>query len=185
MGEIWLTGPSVAGGYWQRPELSAETFAARLEPTGEGPFLRTGDLGFVAGGRLFVTGRRKDLIILRGRNHYPQDLERTAETSHPAVRPGGTAAFSVEALGEERLGLAVEVERRAVRAAAELADVLSEVRRAVAEEHGAQVYEAVLLEPGAIPRTSSGKVRRSACRDALRAGALRVRAHSRGAESTV
>ncbi|HEV7787209.1 MAG TPA: fatty acyl-AMP ligase, partial [Thermoanaerobaculia bacterium] len=103
-GEIWVAGPSVADGYWNRPEETARTFGARLAETGEGPFLRTGDLGLLGSdGELFVTGRLKDLIVVRGRNLYPHDLERTAEESHPALRSGGAAAFSVEADGEERL----------------------------------------------------------------------------------
>ncbi|PYQ61978.1 MAG: hypothetical protein DMF53_14145, partial [Acidobacteria bacterium] len=106
VGEIWVSAPSVAQGYWRRPEETERTFGARLAG-GEGPFLRTGDLGFVADGELFVTGRLKDLIILRGRNHYPQDIELTVERSHPALRPGCGAAFAVEREGEERLVVAV------------------------------------------------------------------------------
>ena len=93
VGEIWLAGPNVAGGYWRRREETERTFAARLADTGEGPFLRTGDLGFLRSGELFVAGRLKDLIILRGVNHYPQDIEQSAEESHPAVLMG--AAFAL------------------------------------------------------------------------------------------
>ena len=172
-GEIWVAGPSVAAGYWGRPEETERTFGARLA-SGEGPFLRTGDLGLLADGELFVTGRRKDLIILRGRNHYPQDLEWTAEASHPALRPGCAAAFSVDREGEERLVLLCEVER----SAADPAGVAEAVRRAVAEEHEVAVEEVVLLRAGTILKTSSGKIRRAACRAAYVAGELAVVARS-------
>ncbi|HKH43059.1 MAG TPA: amino acid adenylation domain-containing protein, partial [Thermoanaerobaculia bacterium] len=161
-GEIWVSGPSVAAGYWNRPAETRETFGAVAEDGG-GPFLRTGDLGFVRDGELFITGRLKDLIILRGRNLYPQDLELTAEQSHPALRPGSGAAFSVEADGEERLVLVHEVERRFP--AGDLAGVGEAVRRAVADEHGVPVADVVLLCAGTIPKTSSGKIRRRECRN--------------------
>ena len=172
-GEVWIAGPSVARGYWRNPEATARDFNAFLLETGEGPFLRTGDLGFVAGGELYVTGRLKDLIILRGRNHYPQDLERTAEASHADLRPGNGAAFAVEAGGEERLVIVLEVERRR-RANLEddLTAVAEAVRRAVAEEHEVQVWEVVLLRAGALPKTSSGKVQRALCRRLYLAGEL-------------
>jgi amino acid adenylation domain-containing protein len=169
VGEIWIAGPSVGQGYWEKPEETAATFGARLK-NGEGPFLRTGDLGFLRDGELFLTGRSKDLIILRGRNHYPQDLELTAGRSHGDLRPGGGAAFSVDLDGEERLVLVHEVTRHA-RAAVE--EIAAAVRRAVAEEHGVSVAEVVLIGPETLPRTSSGKVRRLACRDAWRSGDLR------------
>jgi acyl-CoA synthetase (AMP-forming)/AMP-acid ligase II/acyl carrier protein len=174
VGEIWLSGPSVAAGYWRRPEESAAAFGARLED-GTGPFLRTGDLGFVDGGELFIAGRLKDLIILRGRNHYPQDLEATAAASHPAFAGGFTAAFSVERRGEERLVLVQELRPRS---AVDLEVAAEAIRRAVAEEHEAQVEEIVLVAAGALPRTSSGKVQRGRCRDLLLSGELEVRAQS-------
>jgi amino acid adenylation domain-containing protein len=170
VGEIWVAGPSVAHGYWERPEETAATFEGRLD-TGEGPFLRTGDLGFLRGGELFVTGRIKDLIILRGRNLYPQDVEWCAEQSHAALRPGFSAAFRTDFEGEERLVVAAEIRREEL-GADNLAEISAAVRRAVAEEHEAQVWEVVLLPPGAIPKTSSGKVRRSACEAAWRDGSL-------------
>ncbi|HYU31756.1 MAG TPA: amino acid adenylation domain-containing protein, partial [Thermoanaerobaculia bacterium] len=167
-GEIWVAGASVAAGYWDRPEETARTFGALLAD-GSGPFLRTGDLGFVWDGELFVTGRLKDLIILRGRNLYPQDLELTAGRAHPSLEPGGEAAFSVDVAGEERLVLVLEVGRRALRGL-EVPLVAAAVRRAVAEEHEVQVHEVVLIRPGTLPRTSSGKVQRHACRAAWLAG---------------
>ncbi len=164
VGEIRISGASVAAGYWNRPEASAEAFGA-----GEERSLRTGDLGFFADGELYVTGRVKDLIIIRGRNHYPQDIELTAERSHPALRSGGGAAFSIDVEGEERLVIVHEVERSQRR---ELDGVADAVRRAVAEEHEVPVHAVALIKPGALPKTSSGKVRRRACREDLLAGRL-------------
>ncbi len=181
IGEIWVKGPSVAGGYWGRPEESEATFRATLASTGEGPFLRTGDLGFVHGGELFVAGRAKDLVIVRGRNHFPQDLELSAERAHPGVRPGCGAAFSVEAAGEERLVLVCELERRQLRA--DPAPVVAAVRRAVAEEHEVEVHRVVLLRTGAIPKTTSGKIQRRACRAALLAGELDAVFDTAGSET--
>ena len=173
-GEIWVAGPSVARGYWGRPEETAETFGACLAG-GDGPFLRTGDLGFLADGELHVTGRLKDLIILRGRNLHPQDIERTAEGSHPGLLPGGGAAFAVNAEaaedpeGTERLVLVHEVRRHAH---ATVEEIAAAVRSAVTEEHEAAVAEVVLIRPETLPRTSSGKVRRQACRAAWQTGGL-------------
>ncbi|MES1244348.1 MAG: non-ribosomal peptide synthase/polyketide synthase [Acidobacteriota bacterium] len=172
-GEIWVAGPSVAAGYWGNPEATERDFQARLadDVSGWGPYLRTGDLGILDGGELFVTGRIKDLIILRGRNHYPQDVELTAERAHPDVHPGGGAAFSTEVAGEERLVLIQEVERRRDQ---DLDAVAEAVRRAVAEEHEVQPYEVVLVRSGTVPKTSSGKVQRHAARARYLAGDLAV-----------
>ncbi|MFL6234775.1 MAG: amino acid adenylation domain-containing protein, partial [Thermoanaerobaculia bacterium] len=159
-GEIWISGPSVARGYWENEEATARDFHAFL-PSGEGPFLRTGDLGFLSGGELYVSGRLKDLIILRGRNHYPQDVELTAERSHPGLLPGGGAAFSVETAGEERLVVVHEVARHRKDGVEEIAEA---VRRAVAAEHEVQVHEVVLIRQAGLPKTSSGKVQRRLCR---------------------
>ncbi len=170
VGEIWVAGPGVARGYWEKPEETARTFAARL-PGRTAAWLRTGDLGVLAGGELFVTGRIKDLIILRGRNHYPQDLELTAGGSHPALRPGGGAAFQVEGEERERLVIVHEMEPRA---AVDVETVAEAVRRRVAEEHELAVDELVLLRAGSLPRTSSGKVQRHACRAGYLEGTLAV-----------
>jgi acyl-CoA synthetase (AMP-forming)/AMP-acid ligase II len=110
VGEIWIRGDNVTQGYWQKPRETEATFAARTA-AGEGPYLRSGDLGFVHEGELFITGRIKDLIIVRGRNHYPQDIEQTVEASYPSIRRGCSAAFSIHAEGEERLVVVAEVEQ--------------------------------------------------------------------------
>ncbi len=172
VGEIWVQGPSVAQGYWGQPEETARTFGARLAGADEaaGTFLRTGDLGFVDGGELFVTGRLKDLIILRGRNHYPQDIELTVERSHPALRPGCVAAFAVERDGEERLAVMAEVHRE--HRHGDVEEIVAAIRRAVADEHEVTPDGVVLLKPAALPKTSSGKVQRHACRAAYLDGSL-------------
>jgi amino acid adenylation domain-containing protein len=173
VGEIWVRGPSVALGYWQRPEETAQTFQGRLQDSGEGAWLRTGDLGFLReDGELFVTGRLKDLIIIRGRNHYPQDIEMTVEQSHPALRPGCGAAFAQEVDGEERLVVVQEVDPRKLPDPPE--SLVGLIRQRVAETHELQLHAVVLIEPGAIPKTSSGKIQRRACRASLNAGELRV-----------
>ncbi|HZI86218.1 MAG TPA: fatty acyl-AMP ligase [Pyrinomonadaceae bacterium] len=171
VGEIWVMGSSVASGYWNRPSESQETFNAYLE-SGEGPFLRTGDLGFLSDGELFVVGRLKDLIIIAGRNIHPQDIELTAERSHPALRPGCGAAFGIERDGEERLVVVNEVERRYRNL--EIDKVVRSIRRAVAEEHQTQVHCVVLIKHGSIPKTSSGKIQRYACRSQFLAETLTV-----------
>ncbi|MGH9665299.1 MAG: beta-ketoacyl synthase N-terminal-like domain-containing protein, partial [Bryobacteraceae bacterium] len=167
-GEIWVAGPHIAHGYWGRTEETERTFGARLA-SGEGPFLRTGDLGFRQDAELFVTGRLKDLLIIRGRNHYPQDIELTAERSHPALTPNGVAAFSVEVDGEERPVLVCEVNRDHLRRL-DTEAVAAAIRRAVAEEHDLGLHAVLLLKPTALPRTSSGKIQRHACSAGFLAG---------------
>jgi acyl-CoA synthetase (AMP-forming)/AMP-acid ligase II len=163
VGEIWVAGPSVAAGYWRRPDDTARTFAATLA-SGDGPFLRTGDLGFRdAAGYLYVVGRCKDLIIIRGTNHYPDDIEATASDCHPALRPGCGAAFSVELDDDERLVLVQEVRP----GPQDLDAAERAIRRAVAEVHGLQVHTLVLLEAGQLLKTSSGKIARQPCRAAF------------------
>lgn len=171
IGEIWVRGPSVALGYWEQPAATAETFNGYLAATGEGPFLRTGDLGFLHQGELFVTGRRKELIIIRGQNHYPQDIEQTVEQAHAALQPGSGAAFAIEVGAEERLVVVHEV-RRSHRQTIDHATVLAEVRQAIAQEHQLQLYDLVLLETGGLPKTSSGKIQRRACHSSYLAGTL-------------
>nr|UXE44882.1 putative fatty-acid--CoA ligase FadD21 [uncultured bacterium] len=169
IGEIWVSGPTVASGYWNKPEDTRDTFHARLAEGDDRRFLRTGDLGFVRDGELFVTGRWKDLIIVRGRNHYPQDIENTVVGSSPAIRPGTCAAFSIDSDTDEKLVLVLEMPRPRP----ERLDVLAgDIRQAVVDAHELQVSTIVLVRPGAIPRTSSGKARRLECRTQYMAGAL-------------
>lgn len=179
VGEIWVASPSVARGYWNLSDESACTFAAFMEGSHEGPFLRTGDLGFIDKGELFVTGRLKDLIIIRGRNHYPQDIEQTVERAHPWIRAGGCACFAIDREGEEHLGVAVEVnlpgggpDEAASKSAVD--EVVAAIRRAVVEAHSASPYAIVLIQPRSLPKTSSGKVQRRACREDYLSGRLAV-----------
>jgi acyl-CoA synthetase (AMP-forming)/AMP-acid ligase II/acyl carrier protein len=173
IGEIWLAGPSVARGYWQRPEDTARDFQARLDEGHEGPFLRTGDLGFVHDGELFVTGRLKDLIIVRGRNLYPHDLELAAERAHASVRPGGVVAFGADEGGEEGVVILAEVDgRRALDAPA----VIAAIRAAVAAEVGAGPAAVALLQARTLPKTTSGKVQRRAARALFLGGGLALAA---------
>jgi acyl-CoA synthetase (AMP-forming)/AMP-acid ligase II len=170
VGEIWVSGPSVAAGYWGQPAATEETFRARLADSGEGPFLRTGDLGFLSEEELFVTGRLKDLIIIRGRNHHPEDIELTVAESHPDLRPGCGTAFGVEHDGEERL--VVVQEARARNGALREEEIFGAIRDAVARDHGLAVHGIVLLAPGTVPKTSSGKVRRRASKEVFLQGRL-------------
>jgi amino acid adenylation domain-containing protein len=172
IGEIWVRSPGVGGGYWMQPEASEATFGGHLAD-GSGPWLRTGDLGFLDRGELFVTGRLKDLIIVHGENHYPQDLEWSAERAHPALRPGFGAAFAVDTPAGEGVVLALELDRRAQAGAeADAEAVFRAVRRAIAVEHGLPVHAVALLRAGGLPRTSSGKVQRHRCREAFLAHEL-------------
>jgi amino acid adenylation domain-containing protein/non-ribosomal peptide synthase protein (TIGR01720 family) len=171
VGEVWVSGPSVAQGYWQRPGETRETFKARLADGGEGVFLRTGDLGFLQGGELYLTGRLKDLIIIRGRNHYPQDIEQTVELSHSGLRRGCGAAFSTEVGGEERLIVVHEISQPE-RPQAD--SIIDSIRQAISEQHELRVFQIVLIEPGTISKTSSGKIQRNACRKDYRTEKLNV-----------
>ncbi|MDZ4831224.1 MAG: aminotransferase class I/II-fold pyridoxal phosphate-dependent enzyme [Phycisphaerae bacterium] len=174
IGEIWVAGDSVSAGYWRDPHKTAATFHARLRDIGDRPFLRTGDLGFVHDDQLYITGRVDDLIIVRGLNHHPQDIEITARASHPMLVPGLGAAFAIDDEGAQRLVLVHEVERHAGDADGnELASILSAVRAAVLEEHGLALDAIVLVRCGTIAKTSSGKVQRHACRAAFLAGQLK------------
>ena len=172
IGEIWVRGPSVAMGYWQHPEISKATFQAKLAPDDDGPYLRTGDLGFIHDGELFVTGRLKDLIILRGVNHYPQDIELTVQRSHPRLRPDCGAAFTLEEDdGRESLVIVQEVERGRT---ANHEEIFMAIQRAVAAEHEIPVDRIVLIKAGSVPKTSSNKIQRHACQKGLLKGELSV-----------
>jgi 8-amino-7-oxononanoate synthase len=184
VGEIWVAGASVGQGYWHKPDQTRQSFNAHLSDTGEGPFLRTGDLGFVLEGQLYVTGRQDDLLIVRGLNHHPQDLEATAAKSHPLLEAGFGAAFAVDDHGRQRLVLVQEVTRNAE---TNFTPALKACREAVLDEHGLALHTILLVRCGTIPKTSSGKVQRRACRAAFLAGELKALAEDRyvvGIEST-
>jgi phthiocerol/phenolphthiocerol synthesis type-I polyketide synthase C len=174
VGEIWVSSPSVALGYWNLAEETRQTFRAYLAESNEGPFLRTGDLGYLHEGELFVTGRMKDLIVIRGHNHYPQDIELAVEQSHPSLRKSGGAAFSVDddGSGAERLVVVQEVERHRRDLNADA--VIAAIRGAIAEHHGLQTSAVVLIKTLSLPRTSSGKVMRQATRAKFLEGELEV-----------
>ncbi|MFC7614734.1 AMP-binding protein [Actinokineospora soli] len=169
VGEVWVSGPNVAVGYWGRPLETAAAFGNELADGG-GRWLATGDLGVVVDGELHITGRIKDLIVVDGRNHYPHDVERTAETSHAAIRPRNTAAFSVIGPDGETAVVLAEWARSVTEP--DSADVAAAVRAAVARRHGLTLRDVVLVPPDSLPRTSSGKISRTACRDRYLAGAL-------------
>jgi acyl-CoA synthetase (AMP-forming)/AMP-acid ligase II len=176
VGEIWITSPSVARGYWKRDDETCEIFGARLAD-GSGPFLRTGDLGVVSDGELFVTGRIKDVLIVRGLKHYPQDLELTVERQHDVIRAGCSAAFSLDASDGESVAIALEIDDRKLpdepaQRDAFLHEVIGRVKQAVVEQHGIVLSAVSLLPIGALPKTSSGKLRRRACRAAFLDGSL-------------
>jgi acyl-CoA synthetase (AMP-forming)/AMP-acid ligase II len=172
IGEMWVKGPSVPGAYWGLPEESAATFEGYLADTKEGPFLRTGDLGMVADGEIYLTGRLKDLIIIAGRNHYPSDIELTVQQSGAPVRPGACAAISEPVNGAEELVIIAEVDERKLPADALSGGMESEsmdefwasavktIRGAVSMWHGLSVQSVVFVKPRSLEKTSSGKPRR-------------------------
>lgn len=195
VGEVWVSGPSVAHGYWNRPAESEATFGARLSKTGEGPFLRTGDLAFMRDGELFITGRLKDLIIINGRNVYPQDIEEVIEHTIDFIEPNMCAAFSVEIGGQERLAIVAEANRGLVRAAQQLEKELAQsgeqqkakddylarieamaqnIVKVIAQQFDVSVSSIVFVKPGTFPRTTSGKVQRSRCKELALHGQLEL-----------
>ena len=177
IGEVWVAGDSIGKGYWRSPDTTAATFRARLGDADHGAFLRTGDLGFMHDAELYITGRIDDLIIVRGLNHHPQDIEATARASHPLLAAGLGAAFAFDDHGAQRLVLVHEVERAGH---ADLVPVIEGVRAAVLEAHGLALDAVVLIRCGTIAKTSSGKVQRHAMRAAFRAGELRPLARHQG-----
>ena len=170
VGEIWVHGPSVAQGYWRKPGESAETFGAMLASSAPEPFLRTGDLGFIHDGELYITGRLKEMIIIRGLNHYPQDIEATLERCDPACVVGSKVAFALDG-GEERLVVAVELEAHAEHDFHRLATI---IRREVLQQHELAVELVLFARRGLLPKTTSGKIQRSRCRADFLAGQLPV-----------
>jgi acyl-CoA synthetase (AMP-forming)/AMP-acid ligase II/acyl carrier protein len=172
VGEIWVAGGSVGCGYWNRTDESEQMFEAHLADSKRGPFLRSGDLGFVHDGMLFVVGRSKDLVIIRGTNYHPQDIEQTVEECHPSLRPGCGAAFSVEIAGEERLVIVYEVDRKATSLLHNT--IVDSIVENVAERHGLRVFAIVLIKQGTIFKTTSGKIQRQRNRSAFLANDLAV-----------
>ena len=191
IGEIWLSSPSVTKGYWRRDEETSQTFGGMLADDGSGPYLRTGDLGVIIDDQLFVAGRLKDLLIVRGFKHYPQDLELTVERQHPAIRPGCAAVFAL-AVHDEHIAVAAELDLRRLditrtntsefvpsllregdgERARAISELIDRIRRAIAEIHGVQLHTVAFLKPGALPKTTSGKIRHRACSQALSGGQL-------------
>jgi acyl-CoA synthetase (AMP-forming)/AMP-acid ligase II len=171
VGEIWVAGSSITQGYWNRLELTEQVFRANLADSKK-QFFRTGDLGFLHNGELFITGRLKDLIIIHGRNHYPQDIEMTVADSHEALIPGAGAAFTIDCKGEERLAIVQEIDRHYRNLDN---DAVTEViRTAIAQQHELQVHAIALIKMGSICKTSSGKIQRHACRNAFINGTLEL-----------
>ncbi len=173
VGELWLAGRSIAKGYFNRPDETQETFQASTG-SGRGPFLRTGDLGFVLDGQVYLTGRLKDLIIIAGRNHHPEDIEQTVEACHPVIREGGLAAFGVERSGDECLCVVAELAAKNLRRLAQDGlsqseirnEIMMAAREAVAAQHGVRLDVLQLVRAGTVPKTTSGKVQRGRCKAA-------------------
>ena len=170
IGEIWIRGKSVTKGYWNKPHETEETFGCRFPGDKGGPFLHTGDLGFFHNGELFITGRIKNLIIIAGKNHYPQDIERTIAASHHAIRIEGCAVFALHEEGIERIVALVEMHPRELE---DMEDIEKMIQGAVAEAHELQLHDIRLIMPGGIPKTTSGKTRHFLCRDLYLTGTLK------------
>lgn len=167
VGEIWLHGKSSCKGYWNRPELSKEIFEAQLESAPGKNWIRTGDLGFTHDGEIFICGRSKDLIIIRGMNYYPQDIEKVV-TRDPAIRKGCPAAFSIQENGKEKLVLLAEI-----RSSAELPDARN-IQNQVLTHLGVSLDRLVYIPPRSIPKTSSGKIRRAECKKQYLGSGLQI-----------
>jgi acyl-CoA synthetase (AMP-forming)/AMP-acid ligase II/acyl carrier protein len=172
IGEIWVSGPSIAHGYWHNPDATQETFQAQIRNSDESPYMRTGDLGFIRDGNLFITGRIKDLIIIRGQNYIPSDVEYTAESSHANLRKGCSAAFSLQSDGEEKLAVVCEIRKKVKKA--ELKDIAAGILRNITESHGINAARLALIKTRTIPKTTSGKIRRKMCKMAMLNNKLEV-----------
>lgn len=185
VGEIWLHGKSVAQGYWNRSEESQNTFGATLADSSEGPYLRTGDLGFLSDNQLYVTGRLKEVMIIRGRNHYPQDVEKTVCESHEALRQDSGAVFTIHREGHEQLVVVHEVDRQYRKG--DFEEIMRAIRRAVGDAHELEVCAIALIRHASLPRTTSGKAQRHLCRsqflnDELKVLATWIREPSKGVQ---
>jgi acyl-CoA synthetase (AMP-forming)/AMP-acid ligase II len=175
VGEIWLAGSHIARGYWNKPAETEAAFHAYTADTNAGPFMRTGDLGFVHEGQIYIGGRIKDLIIIDGQNHYPQDVEFTVENAHPAVRNGCTAAFSIDHEGRERLVVVAELKPAGDSEAPwDTQAIAQELRQTISREHGIPLYDIAFIKARTIHKTSSGKIQRHACRADYLANRLHV-----------
>ncbi len=170
VGEVWVSGQTVANGYWDHEEETKQTFKAKI-PGSDAHWLRTGDLGSLVNGELYVTGRIKDLIIIRGQNHYPHDIETTVASVHPALRAYGTAAFSVAGNEGEQLVVVQEIDRNSV-VDDDYSELEAAIRHAIADKHQLQVGRIAIVKAGSIPKTSSGKTQRLLCRQWLLGGEI-------------
>jgi acyl-CoA synthetase (AMP-forming)/AMP-acid ligase II len=185
IGEIFVSGVNVSKGYWGNRAATAETFEARIDGRMQN-WCRTGDLGFIdETGELYITGRIKEVVIIRGINYYPQDIENTVQNADPSLRPHGGAAFAVtDALGDEGLVIVQEVERT-VRQQTALSQLIARVREAVVIEHDIATHEIVLIRTGTLPRTTSGKIQRTLTRQLWMRGALvELTIHSSGSSTS-
>lgn len=177
VGEIWVRGSGVGKGYWQQAQATQDTFAGKLAEADSGDWLRTGDLGFMAAGELYITGRLKEVMIFRGRYCYPQHVEQTVQAAHPALRANAGAAFSLDLAGAERLIVVQEVTRQAMRSLSEaekISKIVTAICQQVGEEHEVEVHGICLLKTGSIPKTSSGKIQRRRCAQLYQTGELNV-----------
>ena len=185
VGEIWLRSPSVTPGYWNRPEETREHFGAFLEDANEGPYLRTGDLGFLHEGELYVVGRLKDVLVIRGLNYSPRDIEWTAQEAHPAVRAGGVAVFAAPGEEREQAVLLAEIHADPAKQSVPAAEaVIDCIRESVLDRHGLRMDTIALVPPRTLLKTSSGKLRRSSCRALFLADQFQVLAQSSGVDAT-
>lgn len=186
VGEIWVSGPSVAQGYWARPIENGHSFAGFLSDTGEGPFLRTGDMGFLCQGEVFVTGRWKDLVTIGDSNYYPNNIEPTVQASHPALLADRGAVFAVQPKPNDdtRLVVVQELDYRQQVAESEYAAIMESIRAAVREQHGLETHDVLLVPAMRVPTTSSGKIQRAECRRQFLAGELNALAQWHAAAAT-
>jgi len=173
IGELWVKNPCVGKGYWRHTDVSHATFDAWLSETGEGPFLRTGDLAFIHEREVFITGRIKDTIIINGENRYPQDIEWAMNDCHPALEPGACVAIGMDVDEVERLTIIAEIKRTARNQLA-VEEIASAIRAAVVKQQEIDVHTVVLIQPASLPKTSSGKVQRQTCKRRLLANDLPI-----------